>query len=77
MEELNFQYFNDNVLENEALQFQLNFTLLEQLKISKNLLNLIAGDLWHNYDETKIYNTLTTICLQLKEIIEEIEKKEV
>ena len=30
--ELKKQNFNNNILENEALQIQLDFTLLEQLK---------------------------------------------
>lgn len=70
--ELKKQNFNDNILENEALQIQLDFTLLEQLKISKNLIDLVCGDIWHNTEndnDIKTYNNLTTISLQLKEII--------
>ena len=75
MEELNFQYLSDSILENESIKLQFDFTTLEQLKIATNLLNLINGDICFNYDEPKIFNTLTTICSQLKEIIEEIEFK--
>ena len=70
--ELKKQNFNDDILENEALQIQLDFTLLEQLKIANNLINLVYGDIWYNTEndnDIKPCNTLTTISLQLKEII--------
>lgn len=72
------QNYNDNILENEALQIQLDFTLLEQLKISKNLIDLVCGDIWYNTendDDIKTYNTLTTISLQLKETINNYDEK--
>lgn len=74
------QNFNDDMLENEALQIQLDFTLLEQLKIANNLIDLVYGDIWYNTEndnDIKTCNTLTTISLQLKEIInkyDEIDK---
>lgn len=71
--ELKKQNFNDNMLENEALQMQLNFTLLEQLKIAKNLIDLVYGDICYNIEndnDIKTRNTLTTISLQLKKIID-------
>lgn len=70
--ELIKQNFNDNVLEYEALQIQLDFTLLEQLKIAKNLIDLVYGDIYYNTEndnDIKTCNMLTTISLQLKEII--------
>lgn len=73
------QNFNDSMLENEALQLQLDFTLMEQLKIAKNLIDLVHGDIWYNTEndnDKKTCNTLTTISLQLKEIIETYEEKE-
>lgn len=76
--ELKKQNFNDNMLENETLQIQLDFTLLEQLKISKNLIDLVCGDIWYNTendDDIKTHNTLTTISLQLKEIINNYDEK--
>lgn len=66
------QNFNDDMLENEALQLQTDFTLLEQLKIANNLIDLVYNDIWHNTEndnDIKTCNTLTTISLQLKEII--------
>lgn len=78
--DLKKQNFNDDMLENEALQIQLDFTLLEQLKIANNLIDLVYGDIWHNTEndnDIKTCNTLTTISLQLKEIInkyDEIDK---
>jgi len=71
-ESIQKQNFNDDILENEALQIQLDFTLLEQLKIANNLIDLVYGDIWHNTEndnDIKTCNTLTTISLQLKEII--------
>lgn len=71
-EELKKQNFNDDMLENEALQIQLDFTLLEQLKIANNLIDLVYSDIWYNTEndnDIKTCNTLTTISLQLKEII--------
>lgn len=70
--ELKKQNFNDNILENEALQIQLDFTLLEQLKIAKNLIDLVYGDVYYNTEnneDVKTCNALTTISLQLNEII--------
>lgn len=73
--------FNDDMLENKALQIQLDFTLLEQLKIANNLIDLVYGDIRYNIEndnDIKTCNTLTTISLQLKEIInkyDEIDKK--
>lgn len=77
-EELIKQNFNDDLLENEALQIQLDFTLLEQLKIAKNLIDLVYGDIWHNTENDggiKTCNTLTTVSLQLKEIISNYDNK--
>ena len=74
--ELKKQYFNDNILENEALQIQLDFTLLEQLKIAKNLIDLIYGDIYYNTEnneDVKTCTTLTTISLQLNEIIKKYD----
>lgn len=73
----NKQILNDYALENEALQIQLDFTPMEQLKIAKNLIDLLHGDIWHNTEndnDTKTLNTLTTTSLQLKEIIKEYEE---
>lgn len=72
----NKQILNDYALENEALQIQLDFTPMEQLKIAKNILDLLHGDIFMNTEndnDTKTLNTLTTISLQLKEIIKEYE----
>lgn len=77
--ELRKQNFNDNVLESEALQIQLDFTLLEQLKIAKNLIDLVYGDIWQNTendDDIKTCNTLTTISLQLKNVINNYDEKD-
>lgn len=74
----NKQYLNDETLQNEAYQINLDFTLLEQLKIAKNILDLLHGDIFmntENENDTKTLNTLTTISLQLKEIIKESEEK--
>ena len=74
--ELKKQNFNNNMLENEALQIQLDFTLLEQLKIAKNLIDLVYGDVCYNIEDdndTKTCNTLTTISMQLNEIIKDYE----
>lgn len=70
----NKQILNDYTLENEALQIQLDFTPIEQLKIAKNILDLLHGDIFMNTEndnDIKTLNTLTTISLQLKEIIKE------
>lgn len=70
------QYFTDEMLKNEALQINLDFTLLEQLKIAKNIIDLVCGDIVYNLetnDDKKDSNTLTTISLQLAEIIKRNE----
>lgn len=75
---MNTQYFNDEMLENEAYQINLDFTLLEQLKLAKNIIDLICGDIIYNLEtneDKKDSNTLTTISLQLKEIIKRNEVK--
>ena len=67
------QNFNNDMLENEALQIQQDFTLLEQLKIAYYLISLVYGDMLYNTendDDIKTCNTLATIYLQLKEIID-------
>lgn len=74
----NKQILNDYTLENEALQIRLDFTPMEQLKIAKNILDLLHGDIFMNEEndtDTKTLNTLTTISLQLKEIIKEYEEE--
>lgn len=76
--ELKKQNFNNNMLENEALQIQLDFTLLEQLKIAKNLIDLVYGDVCYNTEDdndTKTCNTLTTISMQLNEIIKQYDEE--
>ena len=75
------QNFNNDMLENEALQIQQDFNLLEQLKIAYYLISLVHGDIIYNTendDDFKTCNTLTTIYLQLKEIIDKYDtnKKE-
>ena len=75
-EDLKKQNLNDNTLKNEAYQLQLDFTLLEQLKIAKNLIDLIYNDICYNTEndnDVKTCNTLTTIILQLNEIIKEYD----
>ena len=67
------QNFNNDMLENEALQIQQDFTLLEQLKIAYYLISLVHGDILYNTENDEDFNTcntLTTIYLQLKEIID-------
>lgn len=75
---MNTRYFNDEMLENEAYQINLDFTLLEQLKLAKNIIDLVYGDIMYNLEtneDKKDSNTLTTISLQLKEIIKRNEVK--
>ena len=73
---MNKQYFNDEMLENEAYQINFDFTPLEQLKLAKNIIDLVCGDIMYNLEtneDKKDSNTLTTISLQLKEIIKRNE----
>lgn len=75
---MNEQYFNDNMLENEALQINLDFTLLEQLKLAKNVIDLVCGDIIYNLetnDDKRDSKALTAISLQLAEIIKRNEVK--
>lgn len=75
---MNKQYFNDEMLENEAYQINLDFTLLEQLKLAKNVIDLVCGDIIYNLETNenkKDSNTLTSISLQLTDIIKRNEVK--
>lgn len=77
--ELKKQYLNDETMQNEVYQINLDFTLLEQLKLAKNIIDLVHGDIIYNTEnnnDIKTCNTLTTITLQLKEIIEQYEVKQ-
>lgn len=72
------QYFTDEMLENEAYQINLDFTLIEQLKLAKNIIDLVQGDIVYNLetnDDKKDSNTLATISSQLKEIIKRNEEE--
>lgn len=72
------QYINDDTLQNEAFQIRDNFTLLEQLKLAHNILDLIINDIQYNLetnDDKKSFNTLITTELQLNEIIKRNEVK--
>lgn len=72
------QYINDDTLRNEAFQIRDDFTLLEQLKLAHNIIDLIINDLQYNLetnDDKKSFNTLITTELQLNEIIKRNEVK--
>lgn len=72
------QYINDDTLLNEAFQIRYDFTLLEQLKLAHNIIDLIINDIQYNLetnDDKKSFNTLITTELQLNEIIKRNEVK--
>lgn len=72
------QYINDDTLRNEAFQIRYDFTLLEQLKLAHNIIDLIINDIQYNLetnDDKKSFNTLITTELQLNEIIKRNEVK--
>jgi hypothetical protein len=72
------QYINDDTLQNEAFQIRDDFTLLEQLKLAHNIIDLIINDIQYNLetnDDKKSFNTLITTELQLNEIIKRNEVK--
>lgn len=72
------QYINDDTLRNEAFQIRDDFTLLEQLKLAHNIIDLIINDIQYNLetnDDKKSFNTLITTELQLNEIIKRNEVK--
>jgi hypothetical protein len=72
------QYINDDTLLNEAFQIRDDFTLLEQLKLAHNIIDLIINDIQYNLetnDDKKSFNTLITTELQLNEIIKRNEVK--
>lgn len=70
------QYINDDTLLNEAFQIRDDFTLLEQLKLAHNIIELIINDIQYNLetnDDKKDFNTLITTELQLNKIIKRNE----
>lgn len=72
------QYMNDDTLLNEAYQIRDDFTLLEQLKLARNIVELIINDSQYDLetnDDKKDFNTLITTELQLNEIIKRNEVK--
>ena len=72
------QYINDDTLLNEAFQIRDDFTPLEQLKLARNIIELIINDSQYELetnDDKKDFNTLITTELQLNEIIQRNEIK--
>lgn len=72
------QYMNDDTLLNEAYQIRDDFTPLEQLKLARNIVELIINDSQYDLetnDDKKDFNTLITTELQLNEIIKRNEEK--
>ena len=70
------EYINDEILENEAYQINLDFTLLQQLKLAKNIIDLVWGDIIYNLEtseDKKDSDRLTSISSQLAEIIKNKE----
>lgn len=76
---MNNQNFNDKMLANEAYQINLDFTLLEQLKLARNLIQLVHGDLFmqqETEEELVTINNLGIIANSLDEIIKKYEVEE-
>lgn len=76
---MNKQNFNDKMLGNEAYQINLDFTLLEQLKLARNILQLVHGDLFmqqETEEELVTINNLGVIADSLDEIIKKYEVEE-
>ena len=73
---MNKQNFNDTMLENEAYQINLDFTLLEQLKLARNILQLIHGDLFmqqENEEDDLTIASLGVMAASLDKIIKKYE----
>ena len=72
MKDLKIQYLSDYILENKAYQINRDFTIKEKLKIIKEICDLICCDIDNDLETNeaiKTFNTLTTISLELKNII--------
>lgn len=70
------QYLSDDTIENKSCQINSDFTLLEQLKLAKNIIDLVYGDIRYNLEtkeDEKDYNSLEKISFELAEIIKKNE----
>lgn len=72
----NKQHFNDEKLEKMAIELNEDLTLMEQMKLARNLIQLIHGDLFmqeeNEEDKVTILN-LSVMALSLDKIIKKYD----
>lgn len=74
---MNKQNFNDKMLGNEAYQINLDFTLLEQLKLARNILQLVHGDLFMQQETEEDNLTIANLGMIADSLDKIIKKYEV